>query len=149
MARNIPPTRIIPTAAEFSNGKIIQIYRHLTFVENETLPEYPDSRQSPGGLGDARREYWKWFDKNYSATKAMIAVEDAAADNGGRINWIDFRLPISSTGDTLHLHVCPGGKFDTGTFAYNFIKRGHKHGLRLVGTLKSEPDMNVLAIYDK
>jgi hypothetical protein len=46
-------------------------------------------------------------------------------------------------------HVCPAGKYDTGVFAYNFIKRGYKHGLRLIGTLKSEPDMNVLAIYEK
>ena len=29
------------------------------------------------------------------------------------------------------------------------IKRGYKHGIRLVGTLKSEPDMNVLAIYER
>jgi hypothetical protein len=146
---NASPTQIIPTAAEFSNGKIVQIYRSLRFVENEALPEYPDTRQPPSALGQARREYWKWFDKHYSATKSMIAVEEAASENGGRINWIDFRLPISSAGDTLHLHVCPSGKFDTGTFAYNFIKRGYKHGLRLVGTLKSDPDMNVLAIYDK
>ena len=40
-------------------------------------------------------------------------------------------------------------RFSLGYFAYNFIKRGFKHGLRLVGTLKSEPDMNVLAIYEK
>jgi hypothetical protein len=54
-----------------------------------------------------------------------------------------------SAGDTLHLQVCPSGKFDTGTFAYNSIKRAYKHALQLVGTLKSDPDMDVLAIYDK
>ena len=148
LTQNRSPTRIIPTAAEFSNGKIVQIYRDLNFAANESLPEYPDSRESPNALKEARREYWSWFDNHYSAPKAMIAVEKAATDNG-RINLIDFRLPISSAGDTLHLHICPAGNFDTGTFAYNFIKRGHKHGLRLVGTLKSEPDMNVLAIYEK
>jgi hypothetical protein len=78
----------------------------------------------------------------------MIAVEEAASNNG-RIRWIDYRVPVTREGDTLHLHVCPAGKYDTGVFAYNFIKRGFKHGLRLVGTLKSEPDMNVLAIYEK
>jgi hypothetical protein len=45
--------------------------------------------------------------------------------------------------------MVPAATYDTGTFAYNFIKRGYKHGIRLVGTLKSEPDMNVLAIYEK
>lgn len=78
----------------------------------------------------------------------MVVVEEAAAENG-RIRWIDYRVPLTEDGDTLHLHLCPSGNYDTGTFAYNFVKRGYKHGLRLVGTLKSEPDMNVLAIYDK
>ena len=78
----------------------------------------------------------------------MIAVEQAALEHK-RIRWIDYRVPLTDEGDTLHLHISPAGKYDTGVFAYNFIKRGFKHGLRLVGTLKSEPDMNVLAIYDK
>lgn len=78
----------------------------------------------------------------------MVVVENAASKNG-RIKWIDYRLPISHEGDTIHLHVCPNGDYDTGVFAYNLIKRGFKHGLRLVGTLKSEPDMNVLAIFEK
>ena len=56
---------------------------------------------------------------------------------------------VGIEGDTLHLHVCPHGKSDTGTLAYNLIKRGFKHGLRIVGTLELEPDMNVLAIYEK
>ncbi len=75
-------------------------------------------------------------------------VEQAAATNG-RIRWIDFRLPLTTEGDTLHLHIVAGGEFDTGVLAYNFIKRGYKHGLRLVGTMKSEPDMNVLAVFEK
>ncbi|MCA9045229.1 MAG: hypothetical protein KDA69_12960, partial [Planctomycetaceae bacterium] len=74
---------------------------------------------------------------------------EKAASQHGRIRWIDFRVPISEQGDTLHLHVVPAAKYDTGVFAYNFVKRGFKHGLRLVGTLKSEPDMNVLAIYER
>ncbi len=78
----------------------------------------------------------------------MLAVE-AAATQHGRIHWIDYRLPLTKEGDTLHLHICPGGMYDTGNLAYYLIKRGFKHGIRLVGTLKSEPDMNVLAIYEK
>ena len=34
-------------------------------------------------------------------------------------------------------------------FGYNFVHCADKHGMRVVGTLKSEPDMNVLALYDK
>ena len=143
----LPATKLIPTAAEFANGKIVQIYKDLRFTDDE-LPAYPERAGSLDELKMQRKNYWQWFDLNYSATKAMIAVEEAAGRNG-RINWIDYRLPISSEGDTLHLHVCPGGKYDTGVLAYNFIKRGYKHGIRLVGTLKSEPDMNVLAVYER
>ena len=49
----------------------------------------------------------------------------------------------------MHLHIKPRGQYETGTFAYNFIIRAFEHGLRLVGTLKSEPDLNVLAIFER
>jgi len=146
--KGLPETKLIPTAAEFENGKIELIYAKLKSKDNQDPPRYPDSEETLEKLRKARKEYWQWFDKNYSATKAMIAVEEAASDNG-RIRWIDYRVPLTKEGDTLHLHISPAGDYDTGVFAYNFIKRGHKHGLRLIGTLKSEPDMNVLAIYDK
>jgi hypothetical protein len=29
------------------------------------------------------------------------------------------------------------------------MDRGFKHGLRVVGTLKSEPDLNVLGIFER
>jgi hypothetical protein len=145
-AKGLPLTKLIPTAAEFVDGAIVQIYQELNFG-NDATPEYPE-KGSDESLRAKRKEYWKWFDTNYSATKAMVAVE-AAASKHGRIRWIDYRLPISLEGDTLHLHVSPAGEYDTGVLAYNFIKRGYKHGIRLVGTLKSEPDMNVLAIYDR
>jgi hypothetical protein len=140
--KGLPETKLIPTAAEFENGKIVQIYKSLAFTDEE-LPAYPER-----GSNEERAKYWAWFDTKFSATKAMIAVENAASENG-KIRWIDYRLPISRSGDTLHLHLCPAGNYDTGVFAYNFIKRGFKHGIRLVGSMKSEPDMNVLAIFDR
>lgn len=143
----LPQTKIIPMAAEFDNGKVELIYPKLV-GKNGGPPEYPEFAKDPNELRGKRTEYWQWFDQNFSATKAMIAVEEASSANG-RIRWIDYRLPVSKDGDTLHLHICPAGKYDTGVFAYNLIKRGFKHGLRLIGTLKSEPDMNVLAIYEK
>jgi hypothetical protein len=96
-----------------------------------------------------RKKYWSEFEKNFNPQAAMEAVEDAATAKRGRISWIAYRLPIGNDGTTLHLHVSPRGLYPTGDFAYNLIKRGYKHGIRLVGTLKSEPDMNVLAIYER
>ena len=54
-----------------------------------------------------------------------------------------------STGMTLYLDVSARGDYDTGIFAYTFIRRGERHGLRIVGSLKSQPAQNVLAAYEK
>jgi hypothetical protein len=67
---------------------------------------------------------------------------------GGRPRWIDYRMTLD-TGETLHLHLVARGDYDTGIFAYNLIRRGQRYGLRIVGSLKSQPALNVLAIYDK
>ncbi|HEX8393890.1 MAG TPA: hypothetical protein VF665_16225 [Longimicrobium sp.] len=145
-------TCLIPTAAEFEDGKIVLLYDELVGRLKEKAGSEPISypERAPEGrtLSDARKEYWGWFHGHFSATKAMVVVEKAASDHG-RLRWIDYRVPLTGEGDTLHLHMVPAATYDTGTFAYNFIKRGYKHGIRLVGTLKSEPDMNVLAIYEK
>jgi hypothetical protein len=145
-------TCLIPTAAEFKNGKIELLYDRLVKRLKEKVGsepiEYPEHPPAGQSLQDARKKYWAWFHTNFSPTQAMLVVEEAAGENG-RIRWIDYRVPLTSEGDTLHLHASPALSFDTGTFAYNFIKRGYKHGFRVVGTLKAEPGMNVLAIYEK
>jgi hypothetical protein len=75
---------------------------------------------------------------------------EGAGDEGQKIAWIAFRVPLAgNAGPFMHLHIAARGKYDTGVFGYNFIRRGHKHGLRIVGTLKSEPDLNVLAIFER
>lgn len=145
--------KLIPTAAEFTNGKISILYKtlhqRLTGETGGPKEQYPsDLKDGLPALRKARKDYWTSFDRYFDERKAMIVIEEAASENG-RINWIDFRLPLSSEGDTLHLHICPQGKYDAGVFGYNFVTRGFKHGLRLVGTLKSEPDMNVLSVYEK
>jgi hypothetical protein len=141
-------TKLVPTAAEFENGKIIPIFESLLAENGERPPRYPDKPGKPEQLAEERRQYWQWFEKNFNASSAMRAIENVASENG-RIRWIDYRLPLTPSGDTLHLHTCPSGHYDTGVLAYNFVKRGFKHGLRIIGTLKSEPDLNVLAIYEK
>jgi hypothetical protein len=152
-----PETKLIPTAAEFSDGKVVPLYINLRKKNGERPPRYPEigDRSESGDLYETaealqkgRKEYWQWFDENFSAQQAVEVVEETTFAHG-RVLWIDYRLPIAQDGSTLHLHICPSGNYDTGVFAYNFIKRGLKHGLRLIGTLKSEPDMNVMAIYEK
>jgi hypothetical protein len=148
VANGIPSTKLIPMAAEFDNGKIVPIYPKLLAANGERPPDYRERGTSSASLGAERKTYWQWFDRNYSAARAMVAIEETASENG-KIRWIDYRVPLTSEGDTLHLHICPSAEYDTGVLAYNFVKRGFTHGLRLIGTLKSGPDMNVLAIYEK
>jgi hypothetical protein len=125
------------------------LHQRLTGESGGPKEKYPDDLKTEREiLRKERKAYWASFDKYFDPRKAMNVIEEAASENG-RLNWIDYRLPLSSEGDTLHLHICPQGKYDAGVFGYNFVKRGFGHGLRLVGTLKSEPDMNVLAVYEK
>jgi hypothetical protein len=49
----------------------------------------------------------------------------------------------------MHLHIEVAGKYNTGTFAYRLIRRGEGHGIRIVGSLRDGPDVNVLALYEK
>lgn len=87
--------------------------------------------------------------REIGADRRALRIVEEAADKD-RIEWIAFRVPVGRPdAPFLHLHISARGQYDTATFAYNFISRGFKHGVRLVGTLKSEPDMNVLAIFER
>jgi len=127
--------KLIPTAAEFSAGKVVILYNHLRGKKNDVPPKYPEMEKeldevfvdegeksftisSDEQLQIARKKYWQWFDNNYNATQAMGSVEKAASENK-KIQWIDFRLPIADDGSSLHLHIVPSGNYDTGSFAYN------------------------------
>ncbi|MCG9751335.1 hypothetical protein L1D54_12650 [Vibrio brasiliensis] len=151
---DLPPgVCLIPAAAEFSNGKVVQLFSEyreaLTNENGGPSKHYPEPDEQLGGdeLVEKRKEYWDSYTTRFSATKAMVCIEKACEENGD-IRWIAFRVPVTTTGDTLHLHIMPNEKYYTGTFAYNFVKRFYKHGGKLVGMLKSEPDLNVLAIYE-
>ncbi len=146
-------TKLIPTAAEFTDGTISLLYedlvRRLTGEKGGPMRRYPeDSAISVQELRKQRKQYWASFQQHYDSKHAMLVIEEASTKHG-RIGWIDFRLPLDDEGTTLHLHIVPSGKADAGTFGYNFVRRAHKHGVRVVATLKSEPDMNVMAIYEK
>jgi len=141
-------TRFTPMAAEVGDGRVVTIYDKLNAKgKGPPVPPEDGSLTTAPEHDAAWAEYWAWFEKNFSSKIATETVEKVIAKNG-RIQWIDYRVPLPGQWP-LHLHVCGRGLFDTGTFAYNLIKRGFNHGLRIVGTLKSDPDLNVLAIFDK
>lgn len=146
-----PKTKFMPMAAELNDGRVVTFFGPLVDKlkqDGGTLPvQYPDDPADPA-FEESRDEYWRWFSDYWSANKAIQVIENVIG-TGGRPRWIDYRVPISGGSQTIHLHVVGRGEFDTGVFAYNLVKRGWKHGLRVVGTLKSEPDVNVLAIYEK
>lgn len=140
-----PRTKFIPMAAEVSAGEVVTIFDKLKIGE-ACPPDPPESDTSSPEHDAAWAEYWAWFEK-VSAKIATETVEKVIA-KGGRVQWIDYRVPLPNQWP-LHVHVCGRGQFDTGIFAYNLVKRGFNHGLRVVGTLKSDPDLNVLAIFEK
>ena len=105
--QDVPETKFIPTAAEFSNGKIIPLYNELHAENGERPPTYPEKHKlNEEGeahaiqekLRDERVDYWKWFDDNFRPRHAMNVVEEAASANG-RIQWIDYRVPITKRGE--------------------------------------------------
>jgi hypothetical protein len=107
---------------------------------------YPGSTATDAGRRQ-RDAYWEWFAGHWNADKAVRVVEEVIGA-GGRPRWIAYRM-ILGGGETLHLDVSARGDYDTGVFAYNFIRRGERYGMRLVGSLKSQPALNVLAAYEK
>jgi hypothetical protein len=152
---DLAEARFIPTALELDNGTIVLLFdafaASLTKPGTQTAGDYPGSEADP----DERDEYWRWFsakfdDPKFGADrKALATVESAVKDH--KIAWIDYRVPLGKNGAPpfLHVHMQARGEFATGVFAYNLISRGFKHGVRIVGTLKSEPDLNVLAIFER
>jgi hypothetical protein len=152
-----PRTAFIPMATEVSGGSVHVIYPELvsSFVgprDKDKVPTYPEPAYfegRPDELLAKRQEYWKFFRDNFSSTAALEAVERKVAAAGGLIRWIDYRVPLGDGLPYLHMNVAPQGRYDTGIFAYRLVKRGYKHGLRVVGTMRSEPSMNVLAIFER
>lgn len=139
---------LIPTAAEFHDGAVVPFLDTYRKTRALRPPTYPSGSIGAVEFGEQRLKYWKWYVDHFDVQREVGAIESAASKHG-RIQWIDFRLPVAGDGSTLHLHIFPQENYVTGTFAYEFIRRGYEDGLRIVGTLKIEPDMDVLAIYER
>jgi hypothetical protein len=156
-----PKAKFIPMAAETENGvkllypllKEIQDKKRATAQALTPPPPQEDAaQQAPRTSTDLAADYWLPYVDQFDSWDAMKVLEDGVA--GYRIRWIDFRIPVNTTGAgqderTIHLHLTPGEQYDTGVFAYNMIQRGFMQGLRIVATLKSGADLNVLAVYEK
>ncbi|MBX9624193.1 MAG: hypothetical protein K2X82_10325 [Gemmataceae bacterium] len=144
-----PKTTLIPIAAEFANGTVVTYFdKFQPKPGGPPCPPHPDISE-PATYAAGKKAYWKWFSDHFQLQPSINLIEESVREQKCRVQWIDFRVPISDEGDTLHLHIVGGGQYDTITFAYKFIRRGYEFGLRLVGTLKTDPGMNVLAIYER
>jgi hypothetical protein len=148
---DVPPgTMFLPQAAELDRGRVVTFFDTLTErLQQETdspRAAYPANPATDEGMRQ-RGAYWNWYAEHWNTDEVVKVVEEVIGD-GGRPRWIDYKMTFA-TGDELNLHVIAYGDYDTGVFAYNLIRRGWRYGLRIVGSLKSQPALNVLAIYDK
>jgi hypothetical protein len=148
-----PSTTVIPTAAELNEGRVVTFYDKLVPAlshRSKTLPnDYPpDTGMPEHELESLRSQYWSWYSDNFDSRDAVRIVESVISESPGRIRWIDFRTPTAAGTKTVHLHLAGREHYDTGVFAYNFVRRCSRHGIRIVGTLKSGLDLNVLAVFD-
>src|SRR5579883_846652 len=137
-----PQVEILPMAGETGDGKTILIFESMIerLKKNGiTIPDFPDDRAPDA---EAQKKcYWDALVKSYSNRIALESIEDAFK-NGQRIDWIDYRLKLETRAIPVHLHFAPAGRFPTGVFAYNLVRRGYKVGLRIVGQLKKGCDIN-------
>jgi len=143
-------TKIMPIAGEFMNGKLDVVYDSLILALSTA--DAPLRRFARGMDQDKKAERWKELADRFDASTAMQVLEDAARRNdNARFDWVDFRMAWGSEGfpSPLHLHMVPNGRYPTGVFGHAFIRRAFSNGVRIVGTLKSGGDINVLAIYER
>lgn len=148
---DVPPeTMFLPQAAELDSGRVVTFFSELTGKlrqdQDSRPPVYPATVATDEGKRQ-RDAHWKWYADHWNTDEVVKAVEQVIA-GGGRPRWIDYRMTFA-TGEDLNLHVEAHGDYDTGVFAYNLIRRGWRFGLRIIGSLKSQPALNVLAIYEK
>ncbi|WP_394538829.1 hypothetical protein PRJ39_25265 [Lysobacter enzymogenes] len=143
-------TKIMPMAGEFKDGKIDVIYDAL--IAALSTADNPLKRFDRKMDAAKKAERWGELVSRFDARIAMSVLEEAGLKHdGARFEWIDFRMAWGEDGSPspLHLHVVPNGNYSMGTFAHAFIRRGYGNGVRIVGTLKTGGDVNVLAIYER
>lgn len=160
-----PEARLMPMACELNSGHVVEIYKEYLREVNPVgdSPKYPNSsepRSMSGIESNSKSEYWAFARSIFDSQKVLQIIEAAARTMsetgdqqvvGSRFEWIDYRLLAGSEESvvSIHLHFMPRGKYSTGTFAYQLVRRADKFGIRLIGTLKKGKDVNVLAVYER
>jgi len=151
-------SKLMPMFGELANGKGCTLL-HDFLAQREkrsgdaARPKYPRSSMAPDEAANVRRAYWQYVLAQFDPQEVLRLIEDTAGNEKSRFDWIDFRaltdLEKSSINEPPHLHLVPRGEYSTGTFAYQFVRRASRYGVRIIGTLKRGQDVNVLAIYER
>jgi hypothetical protein len=154
-----PGAELMPIFGELANGKVCSILidylaQRVRDLDNYAFPKYPRSTMSEAEQAATRRAYWQKVHEGFDSQKAMHAIESAAGEEKSRFDWIDFRAlvdldSVKELREPPHLHLVARGEYSTGTFAYQLVRRAARFGVRVVGTLKSGQDINVLAVYER
>ena len=140
----LPGSKLMPAALELVDGKVHVLIDELGKKLGGSPPVYPTSN----GDQAAKDSYFQWYIDHWNYQKALDSIEATVQDQ--KISWIDFNVSLSDGRPPfLHLHLAGRGEYDTGVFGYYFITRGINYGLRIVGTLKSGMDLNVLAVFER
>lgn len=143
----VPGAKIMPMFAETDEGEDINMSSKLVEAvraSGAAIDDYP--KDSDLQCPEKSKAHWEALASAFDSTRAMMIVEEAKA----RLDWIDYRLIAANASDPIpiHLHCLSRGAYPTGTFAYQFIRRASKHGIRIIGTLKLGKDVNVLGVYE-
>lgn len=142
----LPRQPIIPLATELATGRVVTLFDELAAEMSKNVRSLPPSYPMADDR-EVTRRYWEWYSANYSPIAAMNVLERGIGE-GGLARWVDYRLKMTDD-ESLHFSMRGRGKFATGIHAFSTIFRGHEHGLRIVGTVKSGPDLSVLALFEK
>lgn len=145
---DLPPgVKLMPMFAETVDGEDVPLYERLTEALGikRTIPS-PGDRQHPD-YAAKQALHWDAYATAFDSEIAMRVVESARA----RLHWIDYRVcaPGAFGVSPLHLNILARGAYANGTFAYKFIRRADHVGIRIIGTLKRDKDVNVLGVYER
>ena len=147
---DLPPgSAILPMAGETVEGKTVLLYEWLIDRLTQAgyvIPPFPADDDPESAR--AKDAHWDALIAHYRNRVALEVIEHGFS-SGHRIEWIDYRLKLPSRAKPVHVHFSPGGQVPTGAFAYNFVRRGFKVGLRVIAQLKRGCDMNALALYER
>ena len=142
-----PGVKLMPMFAETVEGEDIALFKRLTEALGikRMLPPPGDRHQPDYAVKQAL--HWDAYAHAFDSELAMRVVESARA----RLHWIDYRVCAKGVFGVspLHLNILARGAYANGTFAYKFVRRADHVGIRIIGTLKRDKDVNVLGIYER